>query len=106
MGSSTGIHDLLRSPRPFLMQPRQIERSKNESSRRGFLEAVAAGAGLASATLLAGCHTEVARETEGGRKKLRAAFSNAGLQSSWCALGKTTAELWGKLLDVGFEWID
>jgi ribose transport system substrate-binding protein len=37
---------------------------------------------------------------------LRAAFSNAGLQSTWCALGKTTAELWGQLLDVDVEWID
>ncbi len=41
-----------------------------------------------------------------GQKKLRAAFSNAGLQSTWCSLGKTTAELWGKLLNVEVVWFD
>jgi ribose transport system substrate-binding protein len=37
---------------------------------------------------------------------LRAAFSNAGLQSTWCALGKQTAELWGDLLDIDVQWFD
>ena len=59
----------------------------------------------------AGAHTGPPARTRtraagGERRKLRAAFSNAGLQSSWCALGKTTAELWGKLLDVDVEWFD
>ncbi len=79
-----------------------------ETTRRHFLETIGLGGGLASAALLAGCQQEVPQGAGGGsgRKKLRAAFSNAGLQSSWCALGKTTAELWGKLLDVEVEWFD
>ena len=42
----------------------------------------------------------------GSARRLRAAFSNAGLQSTWCKLGKDTAELWGKLLDVDVHWYD
>jgi len=33
-------------------------------------------------------------------------FSNAGLQSTWCKLGKDTAELWGDLLGVEVTWLD
>src|SRR5690242_11272978 len=74
-------------------------------TRRTFLgQAVLAG-GIGAAALLAGCDREQ-QATGGERKKLRAAFSNAGLQSSWCALGKDTAELWGKLLDVEVQWFD
>jgi ribose transport system substrate-binding protein len=42
----------------------------------------------------------------GDRRVLKAAFSNAGLQSTWCALGKRTAELWGGLLGVEVHWFD
>lgn len=75
------------------------------SSRRSFLEQMTLGTGLGAAAILSGCGPDA---PQGGseRKRLRAAFSNAGLQSTWCALGKTTAELWGKLLDVEVEWID
>jgi ribose transport system substrate-binding protein len=41
-----------------------------------------------------------------GRRRLKALFSNAGLQSTWCSLGKTTAELWGGLLGVEVTWVD
>jgi ribose transport system substrate-binding protein len=81
----------------------------DNSSRRVFLGNLAAGAGIGAAALLAGCQQEVPQPAAGsgsGRRKLRAAFSNAGLQSSWCALGKTTAELWGGLLDVEVQWLD
>src|SRR5258708_2378911 len=78
------------------------------TTRRHFLESVAFGgsAGVGMASVLAGCRQKVPLDAASGRKKLRTAFSNAGLQSSWCALGKTTTELWGKLLDVEVEWID
>lgn len=76
------------------------------SSRRTFLEQAALAGGLGAAALLAGCNPEQPHASGGEQKKLRAAFSNAGLQSSWCALGKTTAELWGKLLGVEVEWFD
>lgn len=83
------------------------ETSSGNSSRRTFLGQMAAGTGIGAATLLAGCQPETPLAAPGsGRSRLRAAFSNAGLQSSWCALGKTTAELWGKLLDVDVEWFD
>ena len=79
------------------------------SSRRDFLQA----AGLGSAVFgisLAGCQSgggpSAALNTGGGQRPLRACFSNAGLQSTWCALGKKTAELWGRLLNVEIEWLD
>ncbi|MFN0055698.1 MAG: sugar ABC transporter substrate-binding protein [Planctomycetales bacterium] len=76
------------------------------ANRRGFLERMALGAGLGTLGALSGCGQETPVSAPDGRKRLKAAFSNAGLQSTWCALGKTTAELWGKLLDVDVEWID
>jgi ribose transport system substrate-binding protein len=39
-------------------------------------------------------------------KPLRAAFSNAGLQATWCAQGKQAAEYWGKLFNVEVTWFD
>lgn len=82
------------------------ESAYNETTRRQFIERMALGTGLGAAVTLAGCQQEVPQAAAGGKRKLRAAFSNAGLQSTWCALGKTTAELWGRLLDVEVEWID
>ena len=72
------------------------------AARRGFLKSAAA-AGLGGATLLSGCEPSAAARD--GRK-LRALFSNAGLQSTWCRLGKDTAELWGELLGVEVVWRD
>lgn len=81
------------------------------SNRRTFLERLALGAGAAA--VMAGCEQPgggggggATGGTASGQKKLRAAFSNAGLQSTWCALGKTTAELWGNLLGVEVVWFD
>ena len=39
-------------------------------------------------------------------KPLKAAFSNAGLQATWCAQGKQAAEFWGKLFNVEVTWFD
>ncbi|HVU89052.1 MAG TPA: sugar ABC transporter substrate-binding protein [Pirellulales bacterium] len=77
----------------------------NASSRRGFLQATAA-AGVGLAPLLAGCASSGPAAEQGGRKKLKAAMGNAGLQSTWCKLGKDTAELWGDLLGVEIVWFD
>ena len=79
------------------------------STRRRFLERFGWGAGAGFGATVAGCGRTSPESTvaaPGGRKKLRAAFSNAGLQSTWCALGKQTAELWGDLLGVDVEWFD
>jgi ribose transport system substrate-binding protein len=81
-----------------------------EASRRDFLGL----AGLSAVTLAAaGCAPSGpggSAVTTGGTdvalRPLRACFSNAGLQSTWCALGKKTAELWGRLLNVEIEWVD
>ena len=37
---------------------------------------------------------------------MKAAFSNAGLQATWCAQGKQAAEAWGKLFNVEVTWFD
>ena len=79
-------------------------------SRRDFLHA----SGLTSLALaagLTGCDSASSSPPDGasasgGQRPLKACFSNAGLQSTWCALGKKTAELWGKLLNVEIEWVD
>ncbi|WP_010582924.1 sugar ABC transporter substrate-binding protein [Schlesneria paludicola] len=75
------------------------------TSRRDFLEKLTIGSTAAMGAALAGC-AGPGVSTESGAKPLRAAFSNAGLQSTWCELGKRTAELWGKLLNVEIEWFD
>jgi len=101
--------------------------------RRGFLKAMAAGAGLASAALVAGCQEASdnasrpaepgstdraqshgasgaqAQTTEAGpgrARRLRVAFSNGGLQTTWCKLGHDAAMLWADILNLDVVWID
>jgi len=77
-------------------------------TRRELFQA-AATAGAATA-LLGGLGISPAAAAEGavGRseKPLKAAFSNAGLQATWCAQGKQAAEWWGKLFNVEVVWFD
>src|SRR5712675_654236 len=75
-------------------------------TRRDLLQAVAT-AGAATA-LLGGLSVSPALAAEVGRseKPLKAAFSNAGLQATWCAQGKQAAEWWGKLFNVEVTWFD
>jgi len=77
-------------------------------TRRELFQA-AATAGAATA-LLGGLGISSASAAEGavGRseKPLKAAFSNAGLQATWCAQGKQAAEWWGKLFNVEVVWFD
>lgn len=76
-------------------------------SRRDFLQKAFMTLGTATAVGCAGAGSPSnPSEVAGGKRRLRAAFSNAGLQSTWCALGKQTAELWGNLLGVDVEWFD
>lgn len=101
--------------------------------RRGFLKALAAGAGLASAALVTGCGDapeKAARSPapgsqdgpqsaaasgpqdkpqaagQGPGRRLRVAFSNGGLQTTWCKLGHDTAVLWADILNLELVWID
>jgi ribose transport system substrate-binding protein len=48
----------------------------------------------------------MAQELSKSDKPLKAAFSNAGLQATWCAQGKQAAEAWGKLFNVEVTWFD
>jgi ribose transport system substrate-binding protein len=84
-------------------------RCADDWTRRGLLSGAAAlGLGL-----LAGCRSS----SSGGSgatgssqlpfgRKLKAAFSNCGLGSTWCASGKETAERWGKWFGVDVTWFD
>jgi ribose transport system substrate-binding protein len=77
-------------------------------SRRDLLQAAAA-AGAATAVLGgAAIGPALAADAAVGRseKPLKAAFSNAGLQATWCAQGKQAAEWWGKLFNVEVTWFD
>lgn len=48
----------------------------------------------------------MAQEMGRSEQPLRAAFSNAGLQATWCAQGKQAAEYWGSLFNVEVTWFD
>jgi len=77
--------------------------------RRGFLAGM--GAAGAAGAMLAGFGIEPALAqamAAVGRspKPLKAAYSNAGLQATWCAQGKQAAEYWGKLFNVSVTWFD
>ena len=78
---------------------------KSTTTRRNLLQA-AATAGAAT-TLLGGLSIPaMAAEMARSEKPLKAAFSNAGLQATWCAQGKQAAEAWGKLFNVEVTWFD
>ena len=76
-----------------------------QSSRRGFLEHAATGGAVGLSALMAGC-ARTQQAGSGPRKRLRAAFSNGGLTTTWCKLGHDTAMLWGEMLDVEVVWVD
>jgi ribose transport system substrate-binding protein len=73
------------------------------TNRRALLAAMAAGAG---ASMLGGIGPALAAEMGRSEKPLKAAFSNAGLQATWCAQGKAAAEYWGKIFNVDVTWFD
>src|SRR5712675_2806623 len=79
---------------------------KSSKTRRDLLQAAATvGTGTA---LFGGLGVGSALAAEVGRseKPLKAAFSNAGLQATWCAQGKQAAAYWGKLFNVEVTWFD
>ena len=83
---------------------------KTPLSRRDFIHgATAAGAagalfgGFGMNPFMAAA---MAQEMGRSEKPLKAAFSNAGLQATWCAQGKQAAEYWGKLFNVDVTWFD
>ena len=78
--------------------------------RRSLLRGAAASATAAAIAAAFGvdpARAQVAGEAAGrSGKPLNAAFSNAGLQATWCAQGKRAAEYWGKLFNVNVTWFD
>src|ERR1700760_2386982 len=80
--------------------------TEKSPTRRDLLQ-TAAAAGAASALFGGlGASSALAAETGRSEKPLKAAFSNAGLQATWCAQGKQAAEWWGKLFNVEVTWFD
>ena len=80
------------------------------ASRRDFFRTAAASAGaaalLGSLGVSPALAAEMAKETSRSPKPLKAAFSNAGLQATWCAQGKRAAEYWASLFNVEVTWFD
>ena len=76
--------------------------------RRDFLQGSLAGAAaaLTSVGIDRALSQELAKVAGRSDKPLKAAFSNAGLQATWCAQGKQAAEYWGKLFNVDVTWFD
>jgi ribose transport system substrate-binding protein len=81
------------------------EKTLLPNSRRDFFRTAALSG---AAALLGGAGAGPALAAAAGRsdKPLKAAFSNAGLQATWCAQGKQAAEFWGKLFNVEVTWFD
>ncbi|HEX4171090.1 MAG TPA: sugar ABC transporter substrate-binding protein, partial [Acetobacteraceae bacterium] len=78
------------------------------ANRRRFLQGslTGLGAALASFGINPALAQEVRKAAGRSEKPLKAAFSNAGLQATWCAQGKLAAEYWGKLFNVEVTWFD
>jgi len=80
-------------------------------TRRSFINKVT-GSSAAAAAIFGGMGMSpmmgaaLAQEMGRSEKPLKAAFSNAGLQATWCAQGKQAAEYWGKLFNVEVTWFD
>lgn len=85
-----------------------LARCAEDWSRRGVL----GGAAALGLGVLFGCHPATYSGSVGGSsnlpfgRRLKAAYSNCGLGSTWCASGKETAELWGKWFGVDVTWFD
>ena len=75
-------------------------------SRRDILKLATVAAGGAAGLFRGTGLAALAKEAGKSEKPLKAAFSNAGLQATWCAQGKQAAEYWGKLFNVEVTWFD
>ena len=64
------------------------------------------GAGMVGGFNAAALDAAAGQPIRRPNRRLRAAFSNIGLQVTWCAQGKQAAEFWGRLFDVEVTWFD
>jgi ribose transport system substrate-binding protein len=82
----------------------------NRQRRPGRREVIRLAAGVGTG-LIGGLHAAAAEAGAGQpvrrpNRALRAAFSNIGLEVTWCAQGKQAAEFWGRLFNVEVAWFD
>lgn len=82
------------------------EIAEEGASRRDVLRTMGVSALAGALFANAGFDVALAQELKKSSKPLRAAFSNAGLQATWCAQGKQAAEAWGALMNVEIVWFD
>lgn len=81
--------------------------SDSSANRRDFLLSAGLGAALlATFGVSPAMAAEMGASLQRSPEPLKAAFSNAGLQATWCAQGKQAAEAWGKLFNVDVTWFD
>src|SRR5436190_4574190 len=103
--------DALQLIEEYRIMSRQGQVEGAEITRHNFLTKTAVAAGGATAAL-AGLSADPAlaagmlMDRARAGRPLKAAFSNAGLQATWCAQGKQAAEYWGKLYNVQVTWFD
>jgi ribose transport system substrate-binding protein len=100
--SSAALTTTPSATKPTTREREMFGKDMSPTTRRNVLQAATAGA------LLGGLGVSPVLAAELGRseKPLKAAFSNAGLQATWCAQGKQAAESWGKLFNVEVTWFD
>jgi ribose transport system substrate-binding protein len=82
------------------------EIAREGATRRDVFKTMGATALGAALFASAGFDPALAQELTPSDRPLKAAFSNAGLQATWCAQGKQAAEAWGKLMNVEVTWFD
>jgi ribose transport system substrate-binding protein len=70
------------------------------------LAAASMGAGLTGGLYAATVDAAKGDTISRPHRRLRAAFTNIGLQVTWCAQGKQATEFWGKLFNVDVTWFD
>lgn len=82
-------------------------------SRRQVLGGLGVAGGLSLTSVLAACSGQSSTQASGSSigtppntKRLKAAFTNNNLTSTWCAQGKQVAETWGKWFGVDVTWYD
>ena len=76
------------------------------STRRTFINTIAAAGGAALFGRLGITPALVVEATGKAERRPKAAFPNAGLPATWCAQGKRAAEHWGWLFNVDITWFD
>ena len=85
------------------------DRDQEPNARRDFMRVAALAAGaamLGGAGIDPAIAADAAKAVDRSAKPLKAAFSNAGLQATWCAQGKQAAEWWGRMFNVEVTWFD